>query len=174
MSSRETNEGVSTSIHLDSRDLQMHLAPRSDWSETSDDDHFVQFYESDGFLLNSLGGFIGSAINNGLPAIVVATKVHRDGLDELMRANSVDVAQAIASGKYVALDAAETLSKFMIDGVPEPGRFHEVIGNVISSVTDSRSRVRAFGEMVALLWAEGNQDGALRLEELWNDLQKAH
>ena len=174
MSSPETNGQGNNLIHLDSRDFQTHLAPRSDWSETTDDDHFVQFYESDGFLLNSLSGFIGSAINSGLPAVVVATKAHREGLDELMRANSVDVTRALASGKYVALDAAETLSKFMVDGVPEPGRFNEVIGSVISSVTDGRSRVRAFGEMVALLWAEGNQVGALRLEELWNDLQKAH
>ena len=172
MSSQETNEQGPT--HLDSRDLQMHLAPRAHWSETNDEDHFVQFYESDGFLLNSLSGFIGSAIKKGLPAVVVATKAHRDGLDELMRANSIDVTQAIASGRYLALDAAETLSKFMVNGVPEPNLFNEVIGNVISSVTDGRSRVRTFGEMVALLWAEGNQAGALRLEELWNDLQKAH
>ena len=174
MSRQEINEQSRKSINLDSRDLQMHLAPRSDWSETSDDDHFVQFYESDGFLLNSLSGFIGSAINSGVPAVVVATKAHRDGLEELMRANSVDVTNALASGKYIALDAAETLSKFMIGDVPEPKRFNEVLGGVISSVTDGRSRVRAFGEMVALLWAEGNHEGALRLEELWNDLQKAH
>jgi signal transduction histidine kinase/ActR/RegA family two-component response regulator len=140
----------------------------------SDDEHFVQFYESDGFLLNSLSGFIGAAINNGMPAVVVATKAHRDGLDELMRANAVDVNNALASGKYVSLDAAETLSKVMIEGLPEPRRFNEVLGGVISSVTDGRSRVRAFGEMVALLWAEGNHAGAIRLEELWNDLQKAH
>lgn len=175
MSSNRENSGrVDPSIHLDSRDLRINLAPRSDWSETGDDDHFVQFYESDGFLLNSLSGFIGSAINKGVPAIVVATKAHRDGLDELMRANSVDVTNALATGKFVALDAAETLSKFMINGAPEPGRFREVIGGVISSVTDGRSRVRAFGEMVALLWAEGNHEAAIRLEELWNDLQKSH
>ena len=174
MSTQENNEPLNKSINLDSRDLQSHLAPRSNWTETNDEDHFVQFYESDGFLLNSLSGFIGSAINKGVPAVVVATQEHRDGLNELMRANSIDVTGALASGKYVALDAAETLSKFMINGVPEPGRFNEVLGGVIASVTDGRSRVRAFGEMVALLWAEGNHDGAIRLEELWNDLQKAH
>ena len=107
---------ISSEIEID----EPNFAPRSDWSDMSDDEHFVQFYESDGFLLNSLSGFIGSAINSGVPAVVVATKPHRDGLDELMRANSVDVTNALASGKYVALDAAETLSKFMIDGVPEP------------------------------------------------------
>lgn len=149
-------------------------APRADWTEMSDTEHFVQFYEADGYLLNSLGGFIGNAINSGDSAIVIATKAHRDGLDELLRANGLDVANAVARGKFVSLDAAETLSKFMVDGSPEPDRFREVIGSVITSVTDGRSRVRAFGEMVALLWAEGNYAGAVRLEELWNELQKAH
>jgi signal transduction histidine kinase len=58
----------------------------------------------------------------------------------------------------------------MIDGQPEPGRFHEVIGGLIAKAADGRPRVRAYGEMVALLWADGNRDAAIRLEELWNDL----
>ena len=62
----------------------------------------------------------------------------------------------------------------MVDGSPERERFNEVMGGVLPSVSDGRSRVRAFGEMVALLWAEGNLQRAIRLEELWNDLQKAH
>lgn len=36
----------------------------------------------------------------------------------------------------------------------------------------ARGAVRAYGEMVALLWDEGNATGALRLEELWDELQR--
>jgi len=162
-------------MQLDSTDMtKWNFAPRSDWTAMSDTDHFVQFYEADGFLLNSLSGFIGSAINSGNPAIVIATKEHRDGLDQLLSANALDLVNAKASGRYVSLDAAETLSKFMVDGSPDPGAFQKLLGGIIGSVTDGRSRVRAFGEMVALLWAEGNYAGAIRLEELWNDLQRAH
>jgi signal transduction histidine kinase/ActR/RegA family two-component response regulator len=150
------------------------VAPASDWSAMSDTDHFVQFYEADGFLLNSLSGFIGSAIKSGDGAIVLATKEHRDGLDELLEANGLDVTSAKTSGRYVSLDAAETLSKFMLDGSPDTAAFNQLMGGVIANVTDGRSRVRAFGEMVALLWAEGNHAGAIRLEELWNDLQTSH
>ena len=162
-------------IQLNADDIaKWNFAPPANWSEMSDTEHFVQFYEADGFLLNSLSGFIGGAINSGDSAVVVATKAHRDGLDELLRVNGLDVTNAIASGKYVSLDAAETLSKFMVDGFPEAGRFNEVLGGVLASVSDGRSRVRAFGEMVALLWAEGNFNGAIHLEDLWNNLQKAH
>jgi signal transduction histidine kinase/CheY-like chemotaxis protein len=148
------------------------IAPQTDWRGMSGSEHFVQFYEADGFLLTSLSGFIGTAINSGDGALVVATDAHREGLDELLRVSGVDLISAKARGQYVSLDAAETLSKFMVDGSPEPRRFTKVIGNVIESVTDGRNCVRAFGEMVALLWAEGNYAAAIRLEELWNDLQK--
>jgi len=150
-------------------------APRTDWTEMGDTEHFVQFYEADGFLLNSLSGFIGKAIKSGDGAVVVATEAHRNGLDELLKANGLDVTGAIARGRYVTLDAAETLAQIIDDdGVPDRARFKQVMGGVIASVTDGRSRTRAFGEMVGLLWAAGNHAAAIRLEELWNELQKEH
>jgi signal transduction histidine kinase/ActR/RegA family two-component response regulator len=162
-------------IQLNSDDsMTWTFAPRAHWSEMSDTEHFVQFYEADGFLLNSLSGFVGAAITSGDSALVVATKAHRDGLDELLTANGLDVTSARARGRYVSLDAAETLSKFMVDGLPEPLRFDDVMGEVLTSVTDGRTRLRAFGEMVALLWADGNYNAAIRLEELWNNLQKTY
>src|SRR6185503_17635528 len=149
-------------------------APRADWTEMRDTDHFVQFYEADGFLLNSLSGFIGKAIKSGDGAIVVATEAHRYGLDELLQASGLDVVGARTRGSYVSLDAADTLAKFMVNGAPDRDRFNQVIGGAIAGVTDGRSRASAFGEMVALLWAEGNFTAAIRLEELWNELQKVH
>jgi signal transduction histidine kinase/ActR/RegA family two-component response regulator len=150
------------------------LAPRSDWSEMRESEHFAQFYETDGCLLDSLSGYIGAGLSAGEAAIVVATPAHRAGLEERLREYGLDVDSARASGQYVALDAAETLSTFMHDRSPEPGRFAEVIGRIIAGAAAGGTRVRAFGEMVALLWAEGNQAAAIRLEGLWNDLQNTH
>ncbi len=175
MNPNDNGNSVSEVIQSDAGDSTVwNLAPRADWSEMGETDHFVQFYEADAFLLNSLGGFIGTGLNAGHGAIIVATKEHREGLEELLRGNGLDVATASASGLYVSLDAAETLSKFMVDGSPEPRRFNEVIGSLVARLADGRQCVRAFGEMVALLWAEGNYTAAIRMEELWNDLQKNH
>src|SRR5258705_2654369 len=92
------------SAEIDNLDLteiaKWNRAPRTDWAEMSDTEHFVQFYEADGFLLNSLRGFIGNAISSGEGAIVVATKAHRQGLDELLQANGLDVVSHKASGRY--------------------------------------------------------------------------
>ncbi len=150
------------------------LAPRLDWSQMSESEHFVQFYETDAFLLNSLSGFIGTGLSAGEAGIVVATKAHREALEELLQEYGLDVAAARASGTYISLDAAETLSKFMVEGSPEPALFARVIGDIIARAAEGGQRVRIFGEMVALLWAEGNYDAAIHLEELWNDLQETY
>src|SRR5713226_1424013 len=150
------------------------LAPHSHWSEMSESEHFVQFYESDVFLLDSLSGFIGTGLSAGDACVVIATKAHRERLEERLKADGLDPIAAQARGQYISQDAAETLSKFMVDGLPDAGRFFEVIGDMITQAAEGRLRVRAFGEMVALLWEEGNQAGAVLLEELWNELARTH
>jgi signal transduction histidine kinase/ActR/RegA family two-component response regulator len=150
------------------------FAPFPGWNELSEAEHFVQFYEENAFLLNSLSSFICAGLCAGEACIVVATKEHRDELEALMLNSGLDVAGARSSGQYVALDAAETLSKLMFEGQPEPGRFAEIIGGIIAGASEGRPRVRIFGEMVALLWADGKHEAAISLEGLWNNLGKTH
>jgi signal transduction histidine kinase/ActR/RegA family two-component response regulator len=149
------------------------FAPRLDWSLMSETEHFVQLYENHGYLIESLGGFVGSGLRNGDPCIVVATKPHRDELEDLLQASGLDVRAEIMSGRYVPLDASETLSSFMIDGQPSLELFNSVIGGLIAGNSNGRP-LRVFGEMVALLWSSGNFAASIRLEELWNDLQQKH
>jgi PAS domain S-box-containing protein len=150
------------------------LTPGLDWSQTADSDHFVQFYESDAFLADSVAGFIGQGLQAGAGAVLIATKVHRASVLKRLQARGLDVAAARRGGRLAVLDAADTLAKFMADGLPDPKRFDRVVGDVLTRVARGGRPVRAFGEMVALLWAEGNRAAAIRLEELWNDLGKAH
>ena len=137
-------------------------------------EHFVQFCETDAFLMDSVSAFIGAGLRAGDAVIVLATKPHTESLEERLKGDGLEVAAARVRGQYVSMDAAATLSKFMVDGSPEPGRFAEVVGSMIALATQGRRHVRIFGEMVALLWAEGNRAAAVRLEELWNDLGKTH
>lgn len=153
---------------------QLGWAPTSDWSDMTAPDHFVQFYEMDEFLLNSLSGFVGTGLSAGEGVIVIATKAHREKLEKLLQKHGLDLAGLKVSRQFVLLDAAETMAKFMVDGSPDPARFTEVIGGLVAEVSQGRPGLRAFGEIVALLWAEGNYTAAVRLEELWNELQKNH
>ena len=149
------------------------LAPHAAVSLPHDSRHFAQFYESDEFLVASLSEFVGAALRGGEAAIVIATPEHRLALEECLQESGLDLAAARLSGQFVSLDAAETLSTFMVGGAPEPRRFATTFGEMIAQAARWH-RVRVFGEMVALLWADGNHDAALGLEGLWNNLHEAH
>jgi PAS domain S-box-containing protein len=151
----------------------LYTGPRSFWAATSADEHLVQFYESDEFLLNAVSGFIGAGLGAGSGCIVIATQDHREGLEQALQANGLDLDVARSQEKYFALDAEETLSQFMVDGKPDPARFTEVVGGLVGQAAKSQRRVHVFGEMVALLWAEGNWEAAIHLEALWNELLSA-
>lgn len=153
-------------------------APVPHWHDAESSGHVVQFYSDDSFLIDALSKFVGTALGSGDSAIVIATQVHVDGLTQRLRARSLDIVRSARRGRYVVLDAAETLSKFMRDGQPDAELFVNTVGKAVaraSAAAEGKSpRVAAFGEMVALLWAAGNADGAIKLEQLWNDLANTH
>jgi signal transduction histidine kinase len=148
-------------------------SPVPGWSEMGEREHFVQFYDSQTFLLDSLSGYIRAGLAAGEAAIVIATPEHRDGLAARLRAAGVDVDAVAANGRYSVADAAGTLATFMVDGAPDVGRFRETVSALIEAAAPGR-RVRIFGEMVGLLLAEGNLEGTVRLEQLWRDLGATH
>ena len=135
-------------------------------------EHFVQFYETEVYLLDSLSAFIGTGLVTGDACIVIATKTHLEGLEERLEAKGLNIAAARSQGEYVSLDAVDTLSQLMVDGLPEPELFAEVVGSVIAQAVKSGRYVRIFGELVALLWMEGNRSAAVCMEELWDDLHR--
>jgi hypothetical protein len=135
--------------------------------------HFVQFYETDAFLVATVREHVLAALQGSDAAVVIATPAHCDALRALLR-DEIDVSELEAAGRLTLLDASSTLDAIMIDGHPDPTRFREVVGSVIAEASGDGRALQAFGEMVALLWAEGNVVAALELEELWNDLATKH
>lgn len=131
--------------------------------------HFVELYDDGLSLAQSVRTFVSVGIGAGASAIVIAEPEHH-AVFEAELARVVDLDAARAQGLYVTADAAETLSKFMQDGRPDPDRFDRVIGDFLQRAGAGGRPVRVFGEMVAVLWAQGNVAGALALEDLWNDL----
>ncbi|HYG22561.1 MAG TPA: PAS domain S-box protein [Verrucomicrobiae bacterium] len=137
-------------------------------------DHFVQFYEDQEGLADSVAKFIGAGLGAGEAAVVIATPAHRKAIAGRLTSNGLDLAALEARGNYVALDAAGVMAKFLVNGAPDQARFKKVVGRLVQKAGKGRPGLRAFGEMVALLWADGNSPAAIRLEELWNDLGKEH
>jgi signal transduction histidine kinase len=140
--------------------------------------HSVQFYDDDGVFLDGLSEFVGSALGAGGACVVIATRAHREGLAERLKEWGIDLSVAVKRNRYVSLDAEGTLSRFMVGGWPDEERFYGVIESVLllakAGMRHKSTPIVAFGEMVALLWAEGRCEAALRLEQLWNELARRH
>ncbi len=140
--------------------------------------HVVQLYTDDGFLIDVLSRFVGGALAAGDPAVVIATTSHRTELERRLSVHGLDTAKAAMQGRYVNLDATETLPKIMVNGLVDEMRFNDIIGGVLTrariAIGHKERPIAVFGEMVALLWAEGKPLEAIRVEQLWNDLAKSH
>lgn len=155
---------------------QVPFAPVMHVAKASTSTHSVQFYTEDAFLLDMLSRFIGTALGAGDPGIVIATPAHRKGLKERLTARGLNLELAARQGRYLEFDAETTLTRFMIDDWPDTSLFFRHMAGVFSHaralVHDAPAAV--FGEMVALLWAQGKHDAAIRLEQLWNDFARVH
>jgi signal transduction histidine kinase len=143
-----------------------------DTSAPMRDGHLVQYYEKEGFLYDKVTDFMSDGLRATDAAILIATRAHREGVESRLLGMGVDLPALSAGGRYHGLDARETLSRFMVNGRPDQRRFESTIGPVIRTARGGDRRVLAFGEMVALLYAEGNRDAAIQLEALWNDLAR--
>ena len=141
------------------------------WGEIAPCEHLVQLYDDGAVFLDALEGFVGGGLFAGDGTVIIATEPHLDALAMRLIANGVDLHAAIARDQYIPIRADETLAKFMVDGWPDEGLFREVACQLISRARgDRRRKVRAFGEMVALLWVDGNREAVVRLEQLWHGL----
>ena len=146
----------------------MHLTrPETDPVAPPSCAHVVHFYADHGALIDRLVDYVSDAVAARETCILVTTPAHRVALQARLTAAGTEP----RPGQVVQLDAAETLQGFMRSGRPDPALFDATVGSLVRSTTATRGPLRAYGEMVAVLWAYGNAVGALELEELWNDLQ---
>jgi len=147
-------------------------------SATQQHDHSVQFYTTDEFLLDDLGEFIGTALSEGCSAVVVCTKRHHEGLLAKLHARNVDLPSVISQGRYQYFEASEFLSRIQSEGRLDRLRFLDqagaVVGRASAASRTENHRVVVFGEMVALLWAQGNSEVAIDLEKAWNSLAQTY
>jgi hypothetical protein len=137
-------------------------------------DHVAHFYHHDGELADQAGSYLLEAIRVGGVAIAIATPEHLRAFEAWLAGVGIDVAAARADGSWVALDAAATLRRFISGGKLSAAGFDREVGGLIRQAARGSRAVRAFGEMVALLWDAGLVTAAVELETMWNDLGRRH
>ena len=136
--------------------------------------HVVQFYGRDEELAEKVAGYLLEALDRGGVAIVIATPEHRREFEARLAKAGVDLAAVRDDGAYLALDAGQTLSELMAADKLDSAAFDRVIGAVIRRAGAGGRPVRAFGEMVALLWDAGLVNDAVQLEAMWEELGRRH
>lgn len=135
--------------------------------------HFVQFYEKDDYILESISQFLATGFERGEGAIVAASGSHLEALHPLLTTRGVDVSRLTDSGQYLPMNAEEMLAHLLVDGRVSETRFNDLMKGKLEPLTAGGRQVRVFGELVALLCADGNVEGALHLEQLWCKLQRS-
>jgi CheY-like chemotaxis protein len=133
--------------------------------------HAVCFYEDAVSLSRRVAGFIWAGLVANQPAVLIATSSHSAAILEQLIAMAVDPRRRIEQGELVMLDADELLNRFMVDDMPDTQRFEDTMNPIVARAAGGmKPMVRAYGEMVDLLWTRGNEAAALSLEVLWNQL----
>jgi hypothetical protein len=138
------------------------------WGEIAPYEHVVQIYEDDDIFLDLLSDYVCDGMKANESVIVIATNGHLNGLNQRLEAKGYSMSELVSKNVYFPLDAEETLSQFMINDWPDENLFNQVIGELLLKAERQSEKVRAFGEMVALLWAKGQVGATVRLELLWN------
>ena len=123
--------------------------------------HLVQFYGADEELAAGVVPFLAEALDAGGVAIVIATESHR---------RLVATQLPAAGDRLVMLDAGEAVHMLLLDDRVARHRFDELIGDLVRATAAGGRPVHAYGEIVAVMWAEGEINAALELEGLWNAL----
>jgi hypothetical protein len=134
--------------------------------------HIVQVYQDAGVLAEAVAIYAESGLRHGEAAILVVRREHRAAYDAALARMGCPVEAAIAEGRLVFRDAAETLASFTREGMPEWQLFQKVIGGLIGHVRSRFPALRAYGEMVDILWQQGRENAAIVLEGFWGELIK--
>ena len=134
--------------------------------------HAVRFYEDAQSLARMVATFVAEGFIESLPAVVIATPDHLDAILEKLSGMSFDLDHLKQQNDLIVLDAREALALFMVDGMPSAEKFESAMLPVSDKACRGRQDrvVRAYGEMVDVLWKDGMEAAAVRLEMLWNQL----
>ena len=134
--------------------------------------HIVQVCQNETSEAEAVTHYIKEGLLNDEAVIVFARPALRQAVISKMDGLGLDVQTFKSQSQIKFFDAEFLLSSFLIEGELEEPAFQEFIGLPIQAAQLKFGKVRAFGEMVNVLWKKGQYDTAMQLEDFWNDLSK--
>jgi hypothetical protein len=140
--------------------------------------HLVFPCTDDASIVSAITLFASAGLEKDEAVVLIATAEHCAQVTARLEAEAFDTRTLQRSDQLICIPAADLLAKFMVNGKPDEKLFGTAVEEiVIRAKASGRNRlprkVRAFGEMVSLLWRV-DVGVALRLEELWNSVIEKH
>ena len=134
--------------------------------------HIVQLYQDDEFYGEAISHFAAEGLLKGESIIIVATAPHWENISRRLGRKGFKVADLRKRGQLTLLDADHTLPKFLVNDMPDAKTFKDLAHGVIEKARGGGkyAGVRWWGEMVNVLYVNGNQRGSTRLEELFEEV----
>lgn len=134
--------------------------------------HLVQFYGEEALLVRNVGTYLKEGVDHGDLIVVVATPGHLELFSQHLKSLGVPWDDLLRDGRITTRDAEQTLSTFLVGGEPDWALFETHVGRLVQELKARRGHagLRAYGEMVNLLWQRGQLAAATKLEGFWNRL----
>ena len=138
--------------------------------------HDVEFYQDNMALVEGFAAKIKTGLQAGRAVVLIASDRHRSAIFEKLETDLANFAAVLQQGRYIQVDNRETLAACMVNGLPDPALCSRAIGEMIRTATQAapHHRVLICGECAPELLADGNFDGAIRLEHLWDELTRKY
>ncbi len=135
--------------------------------------HFVQLYEADEVALSkNVGHYLWEGLRRGDGALVIVTPEHQKLFSSQLDDLGADLPSLLGTQQLMFWDAQQTLAQFIVAGQPSWQQFEKVVRAAMRQVRPKKGAegLRAYGEMVGILWKARQFAAAIRLEQLWNKL----
>jgi len=136
--------------------------------------HVAQFHRDAEALTEAAYVFLEGGLRRDNSVVVLATPANRERVEVRLSEGKFNPPALLKSGQLEFLDAATALSQVMSNGMPEWGSFRAVLAAALERVKAFGHGTRIYGDMAGMLWQDGNPEGAIRLEELWNALGRLY
>lgn len=156
--------------------LIMSLSPSEPWRDLlanpDPNGHIVQLYQDDAFFGEAITHFTAAGLSKGESVIIVATDPHWENISSRLKGRGFQVADLQRGGRLLRLDANLTLPKFLVNNMPDARMFKDIARATIKKARAASPGpgIRWWGEMVNVLYVEGNGRGSTRLEELFDEV----
>ena len=137
--------------------------------------HFAQLHSDPQTLTDAVTLYLQTGLRRGNGVVSIASPAHTELFLNRLREDDLDPGLFLKTGQLELHDAELTLRKFMRNDMPVWEDFRRAMGAIFERVRAfGRGTTRAYGETVNVLWHEGKQEAAIRLEEYWNELARLY